>query len=99
MADRRRAAGIKEAAASAGQLPSAVSEVAAMLATIEAATARVEQKLDQVLAELASRPRTAGHPAPRHPVARHAPRNRLPCRGHQPRPPGPPQCARYRRDQ
>jgi hypothetical protein len=98
MAARRRAAGNQDSALPPGEAPPAVAEVVAMLASIMAATARLEGKLDQVLAELASLPGPAGDPAPRHPAARHALRDRLSCRGHQPRPRGARQCARYRRD-
>jgi hypothetical protein len=75
-----------------------VAEVVAMLANVVAATVRVEEKLDRVLAELASLPHPAAHQALRGAVASHALRDRLQCRGHQPRPRRARQCAHYRRD-
>jgi hypothetical protein len=98
MAQRRRAAGTNHNEVPPGEAPPTVAEVVAMLASMVAATARVEGKLDKLLAELASLPRPGGRPAPRHPVARHPLTGRLPCRGHRPRLPGQRQCARYRRD-
>ena len=97
MAERRRAAGKNENQVPPGKAPPIVAEVVAMLASIDAATARVEEKLDKVLAELATVPRPAGQPA-RDPVALHAVRNRLPCRGHRPPLHRAQQCAHYRRD-
>jgi hypothetical protein len=67
-----------------------------MLARIEAATARVEGKLDEVLTGIAALPRPVGHPLPGRPVAKHALRDRLSCRGHQPRLRGARPCARDR---
>ena len=64
MAQRRRAAGTNDNEAPPGQASPTVAEVVAMLASIVAATARVEGKLDKVLAELASLPRPAGRPHP-----------------------------------
>jgi hypothetical protein len=74
------------------------AEVIAMLTSIVEATTRLEGKLDRVLAELASLPRPARHQPPRGPAASHPLRNRLPCRGHQPRPRRARQCAHDRRD-
>jgi hypothetical protein len=98
MADRRRAAGKNENKVPPEETPPTVAEVLAMLASVVAATARVEGKLDRVLAEFASLPRTVGHEALRGPVASHPLRDRLPCRGHRPRPRKARQCAHYRRD-
>jgi hypothetical protein len=98
MAERRRAAGTNHNEVPPGQAPPTVAEVVAMLASLVAATARVEGKLDKLLAELASLPRPAGRPAPRRPVARHPLRDRLPCQGHRPRRHEAAQCARSRRD-
>ena len=85
MPSRRRTADTRDTMTLPAGAPPTVAEVVAMLARIEAATARVEGKLDTVLAELASLPRPGGNPVPRPPVARHALRDRLPCRGHRPR--------------
>jgi hypothetical protein len=98
MAARRRAAGGKDNALPPGEASPTVAEVVAMLARIEAATARVEGKLDKVLTGIAALPRPAGHPQPGRPAARHAQRDRLRCRGHQPRLRGARPCARDRRD-
>jgi hypothetical protein len=68
-----------------------------MLASVVAATVRVEGKLDKMLAELASLPRPAGHSAPRHPVALRPRTGRWPCRERQPRLRGVRQCAHDRR--
>jgi hypothetical protein len=98
MAGRRRAADNKETAMPPGEIPPVVAEVIAKLARIEAATARIEEQLNEVLAELASLRRPAARPAPPHPMARHALSARRTCRGHQPRLRGAQQCARFRRD-
>jgi hypothetical protein len=96
---KRRAVG-----SNANQVPSVqaiptVAEVVAMLASVVAATSRVEGKLDKVLAELASLPRPVGHPAPRRPAATHAPlKDRTPCRAHRPQRREAAHCPRYRRD-
>jgi hypothetical protein len=82
-----------------GQAPPTAAEVVAMLASIVAATVRVEGKLDKVLAELAALPRPAGHPAPRRPTVTHAPlKDRMTCRGHRPGRREAAHCPRYRSD-
>jgi hypothetical protein len=98
MAARRRSTSTKDNALPPGEVPPAVVEVIAMLARIEAATARVEEQLGGVLAELASLPRPGRHPAPRPPVARRPRRGRRPCRDYRPRLRGARQCANDRRD-
>jgi hypothetical protein len=99
MAERRRAADTNGNQVPPGQAPPTVAEVVAMLASIVAATARVEGKLDKVLAEFASLPRPAGHQAPRRSAATHAPLNdRTPCRGHRPQRREAAHCPRYRRN-
>jgi hypothetical protein len=97
MAERRRAGGANDKVAPPGQVPTA-AEVIAMLASVVAATTRVEGKLDRVLAELASLPRPTGQRALRGSAATHPLRNRLSCRDHRPRPRRARQCAHDRRD-
>jgi hypothetical protein len=99
MAERRRAAGPNANQVPPGQAPPTAAEVIAMLASVVAATVRVEGKLDKVLAELASPPRPAGHQAPRRSAATHAPlKDRTPCRAHRPQRREAAHCPRYRRD-
>jgi hypothetical protein len=71
----------------------AIGEVIAMLARIEAATIRLEEKFSEVLAQVTAQPRQRARHAPSHPVG-----HRLPCQDRQPPPGRTPRCAHSRRN-